>query len=137
MSCGLEISAAASAGSANAANAVWTMVARRNFGAIRIVPISQPSAVPGFGLGGRRALAVLAVRRRLSGKILPPAAVSPAKSAAWGASCARISNWPACRAVLSIGTPLATTNSRGVNRMFESIFGIHEQALLLQGQRVG
>ncbi|HTD73488.1 MAG TPA: hypothetical protein VK652_08160, partial [Steroidobacteraceae bacterium] len=27
--------------------------------------------------------------------------------------------------------------TRGVNRMFESIFGIHEQALLLQGQRVG
>jgi flagellar basal-body rod protein FlgB len=27
--------------------------------------------------------------------------------------------------------------SGGVNRMFESIFGIHEQALLLHGQRVG
>jgi flagellar basal-body rod protein FlgB len=27
--------------------------------------------------------------------------------------------------------------ARGVNRMFESIFGIHEQALLLHGQRVG
>src|SRR5258708_15936305 len=37
----------------------------------------------------------------------------------------------------TVGTPLATANSTGVNRMFENIFGIHEQALQLHGQRVG
>src|SRR5580698_7746220 len=41
------------------------------------------------------------------------------------------------RGSFTVGTPLATAYGKGVIRMFENIFGIHEQALLLQGQRIG
>jgi flagellar basal-body rod protein FlgB len=36
-----------------------------------------------------------------------------------------------------VGTALATAIPKGAMSMFENVFGIHEQALLLHGQRVG
>jgi flagellar basal-body rod protein FlgB len=44
---------------------------------------------------------------------------------------------PAQARVLRLAHLLLLLQPRGVIRMFQNIFGIHEQALLLQGQRVG
>src|ERR1700685_1331618 len=41
------------------------------------------------------------------------------------------------RALLRLAHLLLLLPQQGVDRMFENVFGIHEQALLLQGQRVG
>jgi flagellar basal-body rod protein FlgB len=73
-----------------------------------------------------------------SGKFLPPAAAAMAESHAPARLSCDLRH--VCRRVagaFAVGTPLATANPTGVVRMFENIFGIHEQALLLHGQRVG
>jgi flagellar basal-body rod protein FlgB len=71
------------------------------------------------------------------GKVLPPAAVPLLCSRAAGRhirDAPRI--FRAAFRVFDLGTPLATANPKRF-RMFDNIFGIHEKALLLQGQRVG
>jgi flagellar basal-body rod protein FlgB len=93
--------------------------------------------VPAFGSGRASALAASPYRGAFSGKILPPAVLGTAKSAAWGVPCGRISMRSARRAAFCGWHTSCYYPARGVNRMFESIFGIHEQALLLHGQRVG
>src|SRR5258707_11138460 len=49
----------------------------------------------------------------------------------------RAGPWPRIFTVDELGTALALVSLEEINRMFDNIFGIHEQALLLHGQRIG
>ena len=49
----------------------------------------------------------------------------------------RAGPWPRIFTVDELGTALALLSLEEINDVFENIFGIHEQALLLHGQRIG
>jgi flagellar basal-body rod protein FlgB len=76
-------------------------------------------------------------RWRFGGKFLPPAAAAAAESRGLAAISETGRTFARARPPLSRLAHLLLLLTRGVNRMFENIFGIHEQALLLQGQRIG
>jgi len=71
------------------------------------------------------------------GKFLPPAAAAPAESGGAGAIYATRRTFGRRPPPQSPLAQLLLLLTRGVIRMFENIFGIHEPALLLQGQRIG
>jgi flagellar basal-body rod protein FlgB len=74
---------------------------------------------------------------RSGGKFLPPAAAAVAESRGLAAIYETGRTFVRARPPLSRLAHLLLLLTRGVIRMFENVFGIHEQALLLQGQRIG
>jgi len=68
------------------------------------------------------------------GNFLPRGSGTPASA---GQQWALLGPWTADCAYQRFGTPLALGFRQGDQRMFENVFGIHEQALLLHEQRIG
>src|ERR1700729_4495577 len=74
----------------------------------------------------------------MSGKFLPFAGRRDCRNGSRRSiSCLQTPQHTCSAGLLRLAHLLLLLTGKGVIRMFENIFGIHEQALLLQGQRIG